>query len=44
MWRKALLVISFVALAGSAFAQTASVEFVMLDVETQGTWKGVYGL
>jgi len=37
------LLISLLVIAGSAFAQSASVEFVMLDTETQGTWRGVYG-
>ena len=29
--------------AGSGVAQGASVEFLMLDAETLGSWKGVYG-
>ena len=43
MCRRTCLLISLLVIAGSAFAQSASVEFVMLDTETQGTWRGVYG-
>jgi hypothetical protein len=43
MCRRTFLLISLLVVAGSAFAQNASVEFVMLDTDTQGTWKGVYG-
>jgi len=43
MWTRAFLAIFLIVLAGPAFAQTTSVEFVMLDTETQGNWKGVYG-
>ena len=37
------VVVCLVVCAGSDLAQGASVEFLMLDTETLGSWKGAYG-
>ncbi|MCP4453736.1 MAG: hypothetical protein GY809_19930 [Planctomycetes bacterium] len=43
MCRWTVGLVSLIVVAGSTLAPAASVEFIMLDTETQGNWKGVYG-
>jgi hypothetical protein len=43
MLKRAILVIHLVGAVMVGSAQSATVEFIKLDTETQGNWKGMYG-